>query len=79
MRAADLNGKSDPYCIVRLGRHKMRTKIIRETLWPKWNETFTVPAEEVESIVTSTSGVLTFEVWDSDYMAHDDFLGQVRA
>lgn len=36
--AADSNGKSDPYCILKLGRKKFQTKTIKDTVDPQWNE-----------------------------------------
>ena len=30
-------GKSDPYCILRLGAQKFQTKTINNTVNPKWN------------------------------------------
>ena len=38
MLAMDLNGKSDPYCLVQMGQQCYRTKTITKTLDPVWNE-----------------------------------------
>ena len=38
--SADVNGQSDPYCSVTLGRVTKRTKAIERTLNPVWNEGF---------------------------------------
>lgn len=38
--AADRNGLSDPYCVVKLGKESKRTKIHPKTLNPKWGQTF---------------------------------------
>ena len=60
--AADLNGKSDPYVVVRAGGHKRKTRTIRRTLAPEWKETFRLRGE-LESFLAS--GV-KFEVFDWD-------------
>lgn len=39
LRAADSNGFSDPYCVVRVGPHKAASKTELKTLCPRWNET----------------------------------------
>ena len=38
--AADLNGKSDPYCIIKCGSWKEKTNAVQNTLDPEWNERF---------------------------------------
>ena len=37
--AADLNGKSDPYVTVHCHGQKRKTRIIKRTLEPEWDET----------------------------------------
>ncbi|ORY07619.1 hypothetical protein K493DRAFT_310160 [Basidiobolus meristosporus CBS 931.73] len=42
--AADSNGMSDPYVKIRWGRKVVhKTKVIKKTLAPIWNESFTIP------------------------------------
>ena len=77
--AADINGKSDPYVIVRTGEHKRKTRIIRKTLAPEWHETFRLRGE----LDTFLDTGVTFEVydWDPDigpYKQMDDVLGTVH-
>lgn len=39
LKAADRNGKSDPYCEFYLGDEKIfTTQVQKKTLTPKWNE-----------------------------------------
>ena len=38
--AADLNGKSDPYAVVTCNGMARKTRVIRYTLAPTWEETF---------------------------------------
>lgn len=38
LQAKDLNGKSDPFCVVRLGEmQEQTTDVLPSTLNPKWN------------------------------------------
>ncbi|RWR97397.1 C2 domain-containing protein [Cinnamomum micranthum f. kanehirae] len=69
MKAADLNGLSDPYVKGKLGTYQFRTKIQKKTLAPKWQEEFKIPIHTWES-----PNVLLLEVFDKDRM-FDDSLG----
>uniref|UniRef100_A0A4W5L2Q3 C2 domain-containing protein n=1 Tax=Hucho hucho TaxID=62062 RepID=A0A4W5L2Q3_9TELE len=40
--AADLNGKSDPFCVLELGNDRLQTHTIYKTLNPNWNKVFTL-------------------------------------
>ena len=43
LKAADRNGKSDPYCVFELNNEKVfKSKILKKTLHPTWNENFEV-------------------------------------
>ena len=77
LRAADMNGLSDPYCKVALGARRVRTKVILESLAPRWDETFVFGRADFEAELLRGEGLLKFEVWDQDTFT-DDFLGQVR-
>ncbi|EIE27012.1 hypothetical protein COCSUDRAFT_83571 [Coccomyxa subellipsoidea C-169] len=78
LRAADSNGLSDPYTVVRLGSRSEQTHVLLETLDPDWNEAFVFGAEEVDAAIVDNLPSLLFEVWDSDIgVVADDFLGQV--
>ena len=80
LRAADSNGLSDPYTVVRLGSRSEQTHVLLETLDPDWNEAFVFGAEEVDAAIVDNLPSLLFEVWDSDIgVVADDFLGQVGA
>lgn len=74
LKAADLNGKSDPYVIFYLrdggGRvsRKHRTRTIKKNLNPYWDENFVCDSND-------TDGNLIFEVWDYDTFSHDDMIG----
>lgn len=40
LKAADLNGKSDPYVIFLVGDQSAKSSVIKKTLDPEWNEMF---------------------------------------
>eukprot|EP01124_Arcella_intermedia_P028328 TRINITY_DN5730_c0_g1_i8.p1 TRINITY_DN5730_c0_g1~~TRINITY_DN5730_c0_g1_i8.p1 ORF type:complete len:619 (+),score=154.29 TRINITY_DN5730_c0_g1_i8:76-1932(+) len=65
--SADLNGFSDPYCVITLGAQTCQTRIIQANLNPEWNETFNF-------IVDDFSKGLEIKVFDKDILS-DDFLG----
>ena len=69
LRAADRNGKSDPYVVLQNGGgKKRRTKVQKGTLAPVW-------AETLEVGVVDTEQPLTLKVWDHDKLGMDDLLG----
>lgn len=64
-------GKSDPYCIVRIGARQHKTRVIKGTITPKWDEWF-------ESVVDQVSGQqVEIELFDEDMGANDELLGRV--
>ncbi|XP_070001630.1 extended synaptotagmin-2 isoform X3 [Penaeus vannamei] len=63
-------GKSDPYCILRLGAQKFQTKTINNTVNPKWD----FCCEYFCSSDTRFGNKIHFEVFDYDHMSKDDFL-----
>ncbi|KAK9448882.1 C2 domain-containing protein [Limtongia smithiae] len=69
--AADRRGKSDPYCVLELNGEKVfKTKVIKKTLNPTWNESFQMP------VSSRISAKLELKVYDWDMgPADDDFLG----
>jgi Ca2+-dependent lipid-binding protein len=38
----DLNGLSDPYCIVKLGAQNVKSKVVKKSVNPKWDEEFSL-------------------------------------
>lgn len=68
--AADRNGYSDPYCIFRLNDKEVhKTKTIKKTLHPAWNEFFETP------IRSRTAGGLKVDMYDWDFADKADHLG----
>ncbi|CAM8880066.1 unnamed protein product [Rhodiola kirilowii] len=69
LKPSDLNGLADPYVKGRLGSYVFRTRILKKTLAPKWQEEFKVPICTWDS-----PNLLQFEVCDKDHFV-DDTLG----
>jgi len=72
--AADLNGKSDPYVIMRCGGQEKKTKVIHKTLNPEWNESF----EFVGTLPQFLGTGLLLKCFDKDRFTRDDPLGNVE-
>ncbi|CAJ1962757.1 unnamed protein product [Sphenostylis stenocarpa] len=67
----DPNGLSDPYVRLQLGKHRFRTKVIKKSLNPKWNEEFSFRVDDLNE-------ELVISVMDEDKFFNDDFVGQLR-
>uniref|UniRef100_A0A8C2PXR7 Extended synaptotagmin-like protein 2a n=1 Tax=Cyprinus carpio TaxID=7962 RepID=A0A8C2PXR7_CYPCA len=65
-----IKGKSDPYGVIQLGNQLFRSKIIKETVNPKWNEVY-------EAFVYDHPGQnVEIELYDED-TDKDDYLGSL--
>uniref|UniRef100_A0A8C1V4U6 Extended synaptotagmin-like protein 2a n=1 Tax=Cyprinus carpio TaxID=7962 RepID=A0A8C1V4U6_CYPCA len=65
-----IKGKSDPYGVIKLGNQLFRSKIIKETVNPKWNEVY-------EAFVYDHPGQnVEIELYDEDH-DKDDYLGSL--
>ena len=58
----DSNGFSDPYVKLTVAGHQRKSKIVKKTLNPRWNETFDFEGELSQLIEQP----LDLQVWDSD-------------
>lgn len=77
LRAADVTGSSDPVCKIKLGLFKAKTRVLKKTLEPDWNETFIFVLEPDSLALMGGVPTLTFEIWDHNVFARDYFLGEV--
>ncbi|KAL9227019.1 hypothetical protein vseg_002766 [Gypsophila vaccaria] len=62
---------SDPYVIVRLGKQKLKTRIIRKSLNPVWNEDLTL-------CVVDENEPVKIYVYDHDTFTMDDKMGDAE-
>ncbi|KAJ8335444.1 hypothetical protein SKAU_G00387860 [Synaphobranchus kaupii] len=68
--AADLNGKSDPFCVLELGNDRLQSHTIYKTRHPEWNTVFTFPVKDIHDVLEVT-------IFDEDGDKAPDFLGKV--
>ncbi|XP_029284494.1 multiple C2 and transmembrane domain-containing protein 2 isoform X2 [Cottoperca gobio] len=68
--AADLNGKSDPFCVFELGNDRLQTQTVYKSLNPEWNKVFTFPVKDIHDVLVVT-------IFDEDGDKAPDFLGKV--
>lgn len=68
--AADLGGKSDPFCVLELVNSRLQTQTEYKTLAPNWNKIFTFNVKDMTSVLEVT-------VFDEDRDHKVEFLGRV--
>lgn len=78
LSSQDMNGRSDPYCVLSLakfGRPMYSSRIIFEDLNPVWEETAFLLISKDD--IRSDEG-LSLQLWDSDKRSADDIVGRVN-
>ncbi|DAZ94365.1 TPA: hypothetical protein N0F65_001099 [Lagenidium giganteum] len=65
----DINGKSDPYVVFRLGEQSITSKRVDNTLNPKWNQKLMLSWDGTSPLVA--------EVYDYNKISADRFMGAV--
>ncbi|KAM8797199.1 double C2-like domain-containing protein beta [Eudromia elegans] len=80
LKPMDHNGLADPYVKLHLlpgasKANKLRTKTLRNTLNPSWNETLTYYGITDEDMIRKT---LRVSVCDEDKFRHNEFIGETR-
>ncbi|KAK2876653.1 hypothetical protein Q8A67_020749 [Cirrhinus molitorella] len=80
LKPMDFNGLADPYVKLHLlpGAYKaskLKTKTVRNTLNPVWNETLTYSGITVEDMYRKT---LRVSVCDEDKLTHNELIGESR-
>eukprot|EP00475_Leptophrys_vorax_P022775 TRINITY_DN3098_c2_g1_i2.p1 TRINITY_DN3098_c2_g1~~TRINITY_DN3098_c2_g1_i2.p1 ORF type:complete len:382 (-),score=102.99 TRINITY_DN3098_c2_g1_i2:102-1247(-) len=68
--AKDLNGLSDPFCVITVGSVKKRSRTVERTLNPAWDQTFMFFSDNPETIL--------FNVWDWDQIGRNDPMGEAE-
>uniref|UniRef100_A0AAQ5YT17 C2 domain-containing protein n=1 Tax=Amphiprion ocellaris TaxID=80972 RepID=A0AAQ5YT17_AMPOC len=69
LMAADVNGKSDPFCVLELNNDRLQTHTVYKNLNPEWNKVFTFNVKDIHSVLEVT-------VFDEDRDRSADFLGK---
>ncbi|KAE8686358.1 C2 and GRAM domain-containing protein [Hibiscus syriacus] len=69
--AMDINGFSDPYVKLQLGKQRYKTKVVKKTLNPIWGEEFSFKVEDLNE-------ELLISVLDEDKYFNDDFVGHLK-
>ncbi|KAM9821350.1 multiple C2 and transmembrane domain-containing protein 1 isoform 2-T2 [Syngnathus typhle] len=70
LMAADVTGKSDPFCVVELSNDRLQTHTVYKNLNPEWNKVFTFNVKDIHTVLEVT-------VYDEDRDRSADFLGKV--
>uniref|UniRef100_A0A4W4G225 C2 domain-containing protein n=1 Tax=Electrophorus electricus TaxID=8005 RepID=A0A4W4G225_ELEEL len=70
LMAADVTGKSDPFCVVELSNDRLQTHTVYKNLNPEWNKVFMFNVKDIHSVLEVT-------VYDEDRDRSADFLGKV--
>uniref|UniRef100_UPI0037E73D72 multiple C2 and transmembrane domain-containing protein 1 isoform X4 n=1 Tax=Semicossyphus pulcher TaxID=241346 RepID=UPI0037E73D72 len=70
LMAADVTGKSDPFCVLELNNDRLQTHTVYKNLNPEWNKAFTFNLKDIHSVLEVT-------VFDEDRDRSADFLGKV--
>ncbi|NWW33929.1 DOC2B protein, partial [Panurus biarmicus] len=85
LKPMDHNGLADPYVKLHLlpgasKANKLRTKTLRNTLNPTWNETLTYYGITDEDMIRKTlrPGRCRISVCDEDKFRHNEFIGETR-
>ncbi|KAJ4923376.1 hypothetical protein JOQ06_029590 [Pogonophryne albipinna] len=70
LMAADVTGKSDPFCVLELNNDRLQTHTVYKNLNPEWNKVFTFNVKDIHSVMEVT-------VFDEDRDRSADFLGKI--
>lgn len=70
LMAADVTGKSDPFCVAELSNDRLQTHTVYKTLNPEWNKVFIFNVKDIHAVLEVT-------VYDEDRDRSADFLGKV--
>ncbi|CAN4090552.1 unnamed protein product [Withania somnifera] len=62
---------SDPYVVVRMGKQKLRTRVVKKNLHPVWNDDLTL-------CVSEPILPIKLQVFDKDTFSRDDKMGDAE-
>ncbi|XP_022258036.1 intersectin-1-like isoform X2 [Limulus polyphemus] len=72
LKARSINGQSDPYCEVSMGSQVHKTKVVSNSINPKWNSSMQFLVKDLKQ------DVLCITVFDRDLFSPNDFLGRTE-
>ena len=75
--ARDLNGKSDPYCIVECVGEKKKTPVIKRNLNPEWNHAMEFGGKMSARHLDEDEEIVV-RIYDHDTFSSDDPMGDVH-
>lgn len=64
-------GSSDPYVVVRLGKQKLKTRVVKKNVNPEWEEDLTLSIADPNTPIKLT-------VYDKDTFTFDDKMGDAE-
>ncbi|XP_056175820.1 protein C2-DOMAIN ABA-RELATED 4-like [Syzygium oleosum] len=62
---------SDPYVVIRMGKHKLKTRVVKRNLNPEWNDDLTLS-------IADPSLSIKLMVYDKDKFKLDDKMGDAE-
>ncbi|KAK9951015.1 hypothetical protein M0R45_006477 [Rubus argutus] len=62
---------SDPYLIVKMGKDKLKTRVVKRSVNPDWNEQLTL-------LISDPSLPILLSVYDKDTFSFDDKMGDAQ-
>eukprot|EP00961_Rhodomonas_salina_P198990 2684117-Rhodomonas_salina.1 len=68
--AKDRGGTSDPFCEVKLGKQRQKTKVKPKTLNPNWDETFLLDYGSNITNLSVPALTLSDNLWSRPYPGH---------
>eukprot|EP01080_Neovahlkampfia_damariscottae_P011124 gene11124-3943_t len=74
LASRDLNGKSDPFVVVKVGKSEAKGKKIMKTLNPQWNESLTLKVT-TEFLEITKNPQIELTCWDYNTFKKPSFLG----
>jgi len=68
----DIGGLCDPYCIIKYGKQKTQTRIIDNTLTPRWRQEFSF------DVIDPTNDTLFIQLYDHDTIGKDEIIADLN-
>ncbi|KAJ8761151.1 hypothetical protein K2173_001207 [Erythroxylum novogranatense] len=62
---------SDPYLVVKMGKQKLKTRVVKKNVNPEWNEDLTL-------LIIDPNLPIKIEVFDRDLFSRDDRMGDAE-